>query len=380
MAAESAGARRERERGYDGGMSFLRGAAVALAIAAAGCGGDETAPSTPHEPFLWVTADRHDDLVARADREPYASIVAVIQKIADRPWAEPESDRWDSQTISGDNQVAQANAVLAWLYDDETRARKAVDFMLRMPTDFENNDVWDVDIRMAHVIMTYAYAWDLLRATPYMSDEEAADTRQRVLTVTEKFFDDYIENGIKRQAILGFEQNNHPIRTASAVGLVALLFPDYPAASTWANFAVSELSYLMGPDGKYIQPDGGVSEGPFYYAFAYGPAVAFFIAMDHIDPNRTFQRDCRNRQDSDPWNVTDCVDGEAFTFENPLHGDLLAKTVDWSIDLRLPSGWRAPLGDANFIFPNGSVLLTSFGGGPEMMWDWETKPEDWRRA
>src|SRR5690606_22418629 len=193
---------------------------------------------------------------------------------------------------------------------------------------------------------------------------------------TGAFFDEYVGNGLTRQAVLGFAQNNHPIRTAAAIGLVAILFPDDPRASEWANWAVSELSYLMGPDGQYLQPDGGVSEGPFYYGFAYGPAIAFFIAMDNaVDPARTFLRDCRNRQNVEPWAGHGCVDGEPFTFVNPIHGELLEASVDWSIALRLPNGWRAPLADANFIHHPGGVLLSHYGAAPHLSWDFENSPD-----
>jgi hypothetical protein len=355
-------------------MTSLRVLCLAAALFAVGCSDDDVA--APHEPWLWVRADRHDEIAARLSREPYASILGVIEAEADNPFREPEAGRWDHQSIGHNNHVAQANAVLAWLFADEERARKAVDLLSRMPTDFENNDTWDVNIRMPHVLMTYAYAWDLLRAGPFMTAAEADDAKARVLAVTEAFFADYVDNGLTRQAVIGFAQNNHPIRTAAAIGLVALLFPDDPRTAAWADWAVSELSYLMGPDGQYIQPDGGVSEGPFYYGFAFGPAIAFFIAMDNAaDPARVFHRDCRNRQNVEPWAGHGCVDGEPFVFDNPLRGELLEASVDWSISLRLPIGWRPPLADGNFIHPPGGALLSHFGAAPHLMWDFENRPE-----
>ncbi|MBW2455780.1 MAG: heparinase II/III family protein [Deltaproteobacteria bacterium] len=334
-------------------------------------------PPDGPRPRLVVTADRKDDLTERIGREPYASILAAIEVEAAKAFEEPDPDVWDHKTIGDNNEIAQANAFLAWLLDDETAASKARDILLRMPTDFETNATWDVNIRMPHVLMSFCFAWDLLRGTPWLNDQDAARAADLVTTVNAKFFDQFLNNPATRQLVLGFSQNNHPIRTASAIGMVAITFPDHPEASTWANWAVSELTYLLGPDGRYLQSDGGVSEGPFYYGFAYGPALAFFIAMDNaVDPARSFARDCRNRQDDDPWLVTDCVEGEPFTFDNPLYGELFQSTVDWSINLRLPSGWRAPLGDANFIALNGGAVLTGFGGAPHTLWDWENTLEE----
>lgn len=343
--------------------------------------GDEAPPIEPvawdpRPPSLLVTEAHHPIIQERIQREPYSSIYQRIVERAAAEYEEPDPINWDHEIIGRNNTTAQANAFLAWLEGDAAAAAKARDFLLRMPTDFESNTTWDVNIRMPHVLMTYCYAYDLLRAMGGLSKEEAEQAERIVTEVTGKFFGKYLDNPVFRQIALGVSQNNHPIRTASAIGLVAIAFPDHPDAAEWANWAVSELAYLMGPDGRYIQPDGGVSEGPFYYGFAYGPAVALFIAMKNaVDPARTFTRDCRNRQDTDPWAPHGCVEGEAFTFDNPLDGTLLASTADWSVALRMPIGWRPPLSDGNFIGFNGGALLTAFGGGGHLGWDLTTTPE-----
>jgi hypothetical protein len=323
-----------------------------------------------------VSIDRKAEIAARVDREPYAEIFDLVRERAARDVETPDPNVWDHDVIGRNNETAQANALLAWLFDDEAAATKAREILLSMPTDFSTNTTWDVNIRMPHPLMSFCYAWDLLRATPWFSDADASAARDRVLTVTDQFFEQFVGSVGVRQIVLGVSQNNHPIRTASAIGMVALTFPNHPRSAEWANWAVSEVAYLFGPDGRYVQADGGVSEGPFYYAFAYGPAIAFFIALHNtIDPARTFGRDCRNRQAGDPWLATDCVDGEPFTFDNPLFDERFHATVDWSINLRLPNGWRAPLSDANFGAHNGSAILTSFGGAPHTRWDFDTSPD-----
>jgi len=366
----------------------MRGGGIGVLVAGlalAGCSDAGSEAATPSDggthPVLIATDAQKGAVLERLDREPYAAILATIEEIAARPVEEPTPQPWDHSTIGHNNTIAQANALLAWLRDDEEAAARARAILLSMPEDFETNNTWDVDIRMPHVLMTACYAWDLLKGTPWLTEDESAEIERRITTVTSQFFERYLVNGVTRQLVLGVSQNNHPIRTASTIGLVAVTFPDHPEAEVWGNWAVSELSYLLGPDGRYIQPDGGVSEGPFYYGFAYGPAVAFAIAMKRlveaevVDADHEWARDCRNRQEADPWNVTDCVDGEPFTYQNPLDDSTLSATVDWSINLRLPIGWRAPLGDANYIAHNGGALLTSFGGAPHTRWDFDHSPE-----
>jgi hypothetical protein len=103
--------------------------------------------------------------------------------------------------------------------------------------------------------------------------------------------------------------------------------------------------------------------------------------MDNaVEPTHSFAHDCRNRQEADPWLVTDCPEGEAFVYANPLYDDRFHATVDWSINLRLPIGWRAPLADANFNGLNGGALLTSYAGGGQTRWDFDNTPEARERS
>jgi len=325
-------------------------------------------------PTLVVTPDRKQEILGRLDQEPWATALAALEERAARPWEEnPDPEVWSSSIAGRNAETAQDAAMLAWLLDDEVHAAKAVDLLERMETHYETHGVWDINIRMPHSLIGYTNAVDLLRGTPYFDEEAAEAAIEKITAINDAFFIQYVEDDFARQATLGFSQNNHPIRTASAIGYVAIAFPDNPRAKEQADWAVSELDYLWGPDGRYVQPDGGISEGPFYYSFAFGPAIAFFIAMDNaVEPDRAFVRDCRNRQDVDPWTGHGCVEGEAFTFDNPLHGDLFPSTVDWWIAIRLPSGNCPPLGDAYFNPLNGAALLTSFAGVPQHRWSWET--------
>ncbi|MEC9464384.1 MAG: heparinase II/III family protein, partial [Myxococcota bacterium] len=165
--------------------------------------------------------------------------------------------------------------------------------------------------------------------------------------------------------------NNHPIRTATAMGYAALAFEDHEDSPEILDWAMSELDYLWGPTGRYVQSDGGVSEGPFYYSFGFSPTMAFFIAVhNRADPERLYNRDCVNRSSQDPWAGHGCVPGESFAFENPLHSDYFRASVDWAISLRTATGQRPPLADGGYSTQVGPVLFTSFGGPGYYYWDW----------
>lgn len=349
----------------------MRGAVLLLLI---GCASGEPAVGPgPQHPRLVAPASSKEAIKARLDRPPTSLALAAVVERAARPYETPDPLEWDHGAHGHNGQIAQSNAMLAWLLDDEAAARKAVQGFELLTTDFETNQTWDVNIRMPHVLMPYTAAWDLLRGTTWFSEAEADDARARITDVAGAFFDRYVRDPFLMAIVLRPAQNNHPIRTACALGYVALAFPDHPDADAWGNWAFSELDYLWSAEGRYVQPDGGVSEGPFYYGFAYAPSVALFLALEHgLAPHRTFHRDCRNRQDVPPWDGQECLEGEEFRFESPLHSELFAKTVDWSIGLRLPDGLRPPLGDAYFNPLNGAALMQPFTGEGHYRWDWET--------
>ncbi|WP_437915009.1 heparinase II/III family protein [Sorangium sp. So ce302] len=364
-------------RGFPLPLHSLAPALACVTLAAAACGTDATGPSEPRDtgvhPRLLARPEHRDLLRSRVDREPYASILATLKRRADRPYEEePDPASWDHKTNGNNASTAQANALLAWAFEDRAAADKAREFLRRLETHWDTNTVLDMNIRMAKILMGYTNTWDLLSATPWFPDEESAQAESKITDITGQFFAKYLEQDFYRDLLLRPAQNNHPIRTADALGYVALAFPEHPAAATWWSWSISELDYLWGPDGQYVQPDGGASEGPYYSGFAWGPTAAFFIALDNaLEGEVAFTRDCRTRSDEDPWAGHGCVDGEQGALKVPLRGGLFTKAVDWSLSLRLPWGSRPPVDDGVFTPFNGSPLLTSFGGSGEYLWDWE---------
>lgn len=313
-------------------------------------------------------------VLGRLGREPYDTLLRRVQDQAAAPYRQDAPDTWTA-SVQGHNAVTcTANAFLAWLLDDEAAAEKARQGLAEINPDFADNDDWDVNIRMVRPLTGWVNGLDLLQATPFLSAEEAATARERITTVCAQFFDQYVEDDVTRGMVLGFTQNNHPIRTAVAIGYVALAFPDHPDAPEWRDWAFSELDYLWGPTGHYVQSDGGISEGPFYGEFAWSPSLLLFIAAHHAwrDPP-LLHRDCRNRVEYDPWGDHACENGEAFHWKNPLEDpeSRFHRAAAWEVALRLPWGSRPPLADAHINGFNGGALLTTFGHDGVARWDWE---------
>ncbi len=350
--------------------------AVLVACALAGCPTPEPEPPVPDpeqvHPFLIATPDRKDAILARLDDEPYATVYGRLLEHAARPTREPEDPAvWDHNANGTNCSTAMSAAFDAWLHDDDAQAARAKELLLALPTDYSSHQTWDINIRMPHTLMDCTAAWDLLVGGGWLSDEESAAAEWALTSITREFFDEFVLTDLVRNLVLGPSQNNHPIRTASAIAYVGLAFPDYPLAPEWLNWSLSELDYLWGPDGRYVQPDGGVSEGPFYFGFAFGPAAAVGVAVHNLGGSVDgLERDCINRQDADPWAPHGCVDGELFSYTSPLYDPSFASTMEWSMALRLPWGSRAPKADGYFNSPTGQALLTSFDGGGHFAWDW----------
>ncbi len=348
-----------------------------LLLLALACTGPDTADTGPTGPeprrHLLYRPEHKPLILGRLDSHPYDRVHDRIQAIAAEELQADEPGSWDRRVNIHNADVVQANAVLAWLHDDDAAAAKALEGLATIESEFwRTHGVSDINIRMPHFNLGMTDGIGLLLDAGYLSEDEAAPFIAELADINAQFYEDYVQGELLRNIWLTPAQNNHPIRTAAAIGYVAMAFPEAPGSDEQLNWAVSEMDYLWSPATPYVQADGGVSEGPFYFGFAWGVSTLFFAAMHNgMDPDHSYVRSCINRSDKDPWTGHGCVEGESFTFDNPLFSDSFHATAEWSLALSLPSGHRPPLADAYFNPFNGGGLLTGFGGDPTLVWDWE---------
>ena len=333
----------------------------------------EGLPSRPDvAPTMIVRPEDKAVILERIEREPFKQILDEIKSTAARDHYDfPEPDTFDKQE-QANGEIAQANAFLAWLLDDETYAAKAREFLQKLSDNYASHKDSDINIRMPSIVMCYTFALDLLVGAEMIPENEAEEAETKLTTIIDAFYADYIENDFNR-IFIHYTQNNHPIRTACSIGTVALGFPEHPEARKWADWAFSELSYLWGPNGQYVQEDGGVSEGSLYYRFAFGASLAMFHAWhNRIGEPRTFTKNCINRIDEDPWTGHGCVDGESFVFKNPMFEEPFQKSVDWFLTLRMPDGRRPPMEDSGLKDGNGGAVMARYMDREDLVWDWHT--------
>lgn len=351
-------------------------------------GAQDTGPAPLVHPFVAVRPQDRDVILAHLDQEPWASFHAQLEADAARELRTDDADVWDHDVV-GDNAItAQAAAMLAWLHDDPAQAAKAQAFFDALQTDFENNDTWDVNIGMPRPLICSTSAWDLLTATGMVTQEQLDADADKIIDLTRAFFAEYVDDDARRSQLLATTQNNHPLRTAASVGVPGLAFRARELrAQEWLDWAASETRWLLSEPGQYIQVDGAVSEGPFYYGFGMPAVVGFLVAMDNALPEGApLTWDCRNRVDVDPWTSKGCEDGAPMAWENPLHQPWFQRSLSWSMSLRLPDGLRAPLGDAYLVQQNGGAIVAADvfadpaadpqvqADAPAWVWDWQQDP------
>ncbi len=356
---------------------FLLVALMGLAVACQP-GSSTEAPFERRHPFILFQDETRNHIGEQIQTDSGASVLEFVRAEADEAFEDFDTTEWNAEIYGDYGFIAETSAFLNWFEQDCSRAAKVIEAVSRLQTNWDDHSGWGINIRMPSSLMHYTSAWDLMVASD--CDYEGADEilAEKLTSITAAFFDRYILDPFYREASIGLTQNNHPIRTAAAIGMVGLAFEDvHPDATAWLNWAVSELDYLWGPDGRYVQPGGAVNEGPHYYGYAFAPTVGFLIALHHgSDPGRLYERDCINRSDLDPWTGHNCVDGEAFVFLNPLVQEHFWKTVDWSLSLRLPDGRRAPVADAPLKSQVAAAILPAFGAPDYFTWDWISNVEE----
>ena len=333
----------------------------------------DATPTPLVHPRLMYAPSQKAIIAARQNQPPFDAVWKRLRDQAAATPPVPTAGTWDTSVWAQNASAAQANAVMAWALDDAAAGAKAKQLLLGLTDNLEDNTDLDLDIHIPSVLMPLANTWDLLLATPWLTDAEAKQAQTRIASVTRKFVARNLDDSFMKTVSFVFTQNNHPLRAASAIGYVALAFPDEPDATRWLDWATDQMDYLLGPKGHYVQSDGGVSEGPFYFSFGFAAAVQFLLALDRNSPASTVHHHtCITRNDVDPWTDNGCVEGEPFTLVNPLRDPRFMSTLDWSVSLRRPSGLRAVLDDSHLAITDGAALTTSLGGANYLIWDWGT--------
>ena len=142
--------------------------------------------SNPY-PRLMVTADMRETIQNRIEKAPYAHIYQTLVEAALDDVQIPQGDAWDHDAWGHNGELAQHNAMLAWLHDDAQAAQKSLALLEMLDDDFESNETWDVNISMPHSLMGYTNALDLLRGTDFISADQVVEAQQKITKINQDF-------------------------------------------------------------------------------------------------------------------------------------------------------------------------------------------------
>ena len=185
---------------------------------------EESPPEEPVVvyPHLAVRADQKASILARLSDAPFDELYRRIVARADSDFRQPEEGIWDWKTYNKNACISQANAFLAWLHDDPSRADKPRQYFRDLATDYENHNSWDLNIRMPYMAVCGVHAWDFLMGSGFFPAEEAAVAQDKLVHIAQAHFDQYVMDSFYRYTALEVTQNNHPLRTASTLALTGI--------------------------------------------------------------------------------------------------------------------------------------------------------------
>ena len=202
-------------------MHHVRLSALGFLVIASACQTDSEA-QTPFErqhPFVILQAATRNHIEQQTQIESGASVLSFVRTEADGEFEEVDTTQWNPETYGDYGFIAETNAFLIWYESDCSRAPKVVEAVERLQTNWADHDGWGINIRMPSSLMHYTSAWDFMQATDCDYGNASELLAEKLTTITEAFFDRYILDPFYREASIGLTQNNHPIRTAAAIGM-----------------------------------------------------------------------------------------------------------------------------------------------------------------
>ena len=256
--------------------------------------------------------------------------------------------------------AAQARncAFVAWLEQDAERGAKAATILEGLAWDAHDIDDVTMEIHLSTALAAGAQAWDLLAGSGLELELDAAE--QAVLTQATGLWEAYVEDW---PMLYQAWQNNHNVKTATALGLAALALdaePDQRLA--WLGYAQTELQHIQ--LGVQATDSGaGYGEGPGYHAYAALTSQPFMLAYHRSFPDESYR-----------WPVTCSTrpDGSCDGADSEVVGDLqldqrILEQLRWNAKLRMPDGARPPFDDSRRVgFPSGMMAALD----ASLAWDW----------
>ncbi|MDP8255049.1 MAG: heparinase II/III family protein, partial [Candidatus Alcyoniella australis] len=304
----------------------------------------------------------------RATAEPHSTLLDRLRSKAARN-PRPRGDFYDASLEYDYANVCRAAAFVYLIDGDQQLRDKALQMLLELATELVPPDLEMImdDIHVAEAIQGWVFAADYLLDDPALSDEQRELIRWRLGRLGENFFDLMVRTAYPARM---FNPNNHEIKTACALGLLAMLLPDHPDSRRWINYAATAVDLLctvQTTDGGADGTDVGWAEGPYYYMYTTVNLLPFWAAYQRlVGEDRTWHlRSCDFFGNNCRW--------EPYEVVNYLDNPRWLELNLWALSIRMPDGLRPALDDS-LHRNNFGVLLAALYDEPLFAWDWLTSP------
>jgi MYXO-CTERM domain-containing protein len=220
-----------------------------------------------------------------------------------------------------------------------------------------------LDIHTAQELTLYITAYDILRGAAYPFEDESL-VRDNLVALASDFYKDWIAD---QYPAVNAYTNNHGSKSASALGLAAIVLngyvPDseddlnaYKQPEAWIEWAMPLLFRVI--IDALITRDGAFGEGAPYYTYSAINHNIFLLALHRYVGAANLAS----------WNIGGLVYGDLLT--HPMN----ARFHDWLVRIMMPDGSFPPFDDSS---PGGRYMfgeMSMLPNGGLYRWAWERQP------
>lgn len=162
-------------------------------------------------PYVVATDSSRERVDRALSYEAGASLLTDIEASADATFEEPSGDEWDAGLYGDYAFIAETNAFLIWYTRDCSRSNRVIEAIERLATNWEDHSGWGINIKMPAPLMHFASTWDFMQARDCDYQGAEQELAEKLVTITEAFYERYVLDPFYREASIGLTQNNHPI-------------------------------------------------------------------------------------------------------------------------------------------------------------------------
>ncbi len=302
-----------------------------------------------------------ETIKARVDdkREPYLTIFNRIKNISTREIPHYKDD-FDPKISADLGEIAEANAFLFWLYEDNnylTGSLKAILENFPDPTGVSASKKYN--LYEAEALVSFCTAYEYLRASQSVDEASLLNARENIVKRID-YFREITHNGTYAVQ-LAYLNNNHKVKVLSAMGLCALLFNDRKESAFEISSAMTGIDYIMT---DFQNADGFYAEGLNYLVYTDNSFLPFMYAYHRFSYGREMKfYGVENIAGGSPHT------GKVVKIKDFVTNEKIINLYQKALFMTQPDGMMLPVDDANPSCLHGGIHYRIFNN-KDFLWQW----------